>query len=102
MVGDADLQLYQEGYSLTGAPEVVERLWQVAGDMGYGHIFVAEPRHSITDDHIPLQRAGFRAIDVIDFDYPAWHTPDDTLDKVSARSLEIVGQVALGLLRSIR
>ncbi len=101
MVGDADLQIYQEGYSLTGAPEVVEQFWAVAADLGYGHIFVGQPRHSLTDDHVPLQQAGISAIDVIDFDYAAWHTPDDTIDKVSARSLEIVGQVAMGFIRSI-
>ena len=101
MVGDADLQIYQEGYSLTGAPEVVDRFWGVAADLGYGHIFIGQPRHSLTDDHVPLQQAGISAIDVIDFDYAAWHTPDDTIDKVSARSLEIVGQVVLGFINSI-
>ncbi len=54
----------------------------------------------ITDDHTPLIAAGFRAINVIDIDYPSWHTPLDTPDKVSAASLEAVGNVAVGVLRS--
>lgn len=102
MVGDRSLQIYQEGYSLTGAPEVVERVWNVAARMGHDSVFIAASRHSITDDHIPLQEAGIHAIDVIDFDYPYWHTPEDTADKVSARSLQIVGDVALGIIRSFR
>ena len=97
MVGDADLQIFQEGYSLLGAPEVVQLVWEVARDAGHGAVFQGSPRHTLTDDHMSLQRAGIRAIDVVDFDYPHWHTPDDTIDKVSARSLQVVGEVALGL-----
>jgi hypothetical protein len=99
MVGDRDLQIYQEGNSLTAAPEVVELVWKVAAGTGYGRLFPAEPRHTISDDHIPLQQAGFRAIDLIDFDYPHWHTPDDTFDKVSAESLKAVAEVAMAVVR---
>ena len=49
----------------------------------------------ITDDHTPLNRIGIQTIDLIDFDFPAWHTADDTMDKVSAESLAKVGSVAL-------
>src|SRR5436305_3628791 len=49
----------------------------------------------ITDDHTPLNKIGIPVIDFIDFDFPAWHTADDTLDKISAESMEIVGRVAL-------
>jgi Zn-dependent M28 family amino/carboxypeptidase len=49
----------------------------------------------ITDDHTPLNEIGIPVIDLIDFDFPAWHTAEDTLDKISAESLEIVGRVAL-------
>lgn len=48
----------------------------------------------ITDDHTPLNRIGIPTIDLIDFDYPPWHTADDTIDKISAKSLKIVGSVA--------
>jgi hypothetical protein len=99
MVGDADLRLPQEGYSKDGAPEVVDRVWAKARELGLGHIFQSTVRDWVRDDHIPLQRAGIRAIDVIDFDYAAWHTTDDTLDKLSAQSLAIVGSVAVALVR---
>jgi peptidase M28-like protein len=99
LVADKDLQIYQEGNSLVGAPEVVELVWDTAKDLGYGGYFIASPRHTLIDDHIQLQKAGIRAIDVVDFDYPAWHTPDDTIDKVSAASLQIVGDVAVALVR---
>jgi hypothetical protein len=103
MVGDRDLQLYQEGYSASRAPEVVERVWSKARELGYGNVFRRSVLHTVEDDHVPLQEAGVRAIDVIDFDYGPnnayWHTTDDTLDKVSAESLQVVGEVALALVR---
>jgi Zn-dependent M28 family amino/carboxypeptidase len=99
LVADKDLQLYQEGNSLIGAPEVVELVWDTAKDLGHGGYFIASPRHTLIDDHLELQKAGIRAIDVVDFDYPAWHTPDDTIDKVSAASLQVVGDVAIALVR---
>lgn len=97
MVGDRDLQIYQEGNSLLGAPEVVSLVWEVARKAGHGNLFIPALRHTLTDDHISLQEKGVRAIDVVDFDYPYWHTPDDTPDKVSAQSLQAVGEVALAL-----
>jgi hypothetical protein len=60
---------------------------------------VATPKHTLIDDHLELQKAGIRAIDVVDFDYPSWHTKDDTMDKVSAASLQIVGDLAVALVR---
>jgi hypothetical protein len=102
MVGDAMLRIPKEGYSLTGAPDVVEMVWATARRMGYETTFIDEAGGATTDDHIPLQEAGFKAIDIIDFDYPHWHTPDDTFDKVSARSLKIVGDVAMAVVREAR
>jgi peptidase M28-like protein len=99
LIADKDLQIYQEGNSLVGAPEVVELVWDTAKDLGYAGYFISSPRHTLIDDHLELQKAGVRAIDVVDFDYPAWHTPDDTLDKVSAASLQVVGDVAMALIR---
>ncbi len=55
----------------------------------------------ILDDHTPLNEIGIPTIDVIDFDYPAWHTPEDTMDKLSAESLQIVGAVALHYLSEV-
>ncbi len=99
MVGGINLRLAQEGYSRDGAPEVVDRVWRTARDAGFGNIFRSEVGTWVTDDHIPLQRAGIRAIDVIGWPYDHHHTTEDTLDKVSARSLAIVGSVALALVR---
>jgi Zn-dependent M28 family amino/carboxypeptidase len=99
LIGDKDLQIYQEGNSLVGAPEVVELVWDTAKDLGYGGYFIASPKHTLIDDHLELQKAGIRAIDVVDFDYPAWHTQYDTIDKVSPASLQVVGDVALALVR---
>jgi hypothetical protein len=103
MVGDADLRLYPEANSVAGAPEVVNRVWETARSLGYDDVFRTDGQTSATDDHIPLLEAGVRAIDVIDFAYGApdrnvyWHTLQDTPDKVSARSLKIVGDVAVKL-----
>ena len=99
LVADKDLQIYQEGNSLVGAPEVVDLVWSTAKDRGYAGTFIGTPKHTLIDDHLELQKVGIRAIDVVDFDYPYWHTKDDTIDKVSAASLGIVGDVAVALIR---
>ncbi|MGH7560866.1 MAG: M28 family peptidase [Gemmatimonadales bacterium] len=103
MVGDRSLRIQKEGNSLTAAPQIVERVWSLARRMGYDSVFVDEAGIALTDDHLPLQQAGIPAIDVIDFDFGLnnswWHTPEDTIDKVSARSLKIVGDVMMGLVR---
>ena len=99
LVGDKDLQIFEEGNSVVGAPEVVDLVWDTAKDLGYAGTFVPNPKHTLIDDHLELQKVGIRAIDVVDFDYPYWHTPEDTIDKVSAQSLQIVGDVAVALVR---
>lgn len=103
MVGDRDLRFPKEGNSVIGAPDVVERVWSTAAELGHGDVFVPEVGPAIVDDHVPLLEAGVRAIDVIDFQYGGpdnrwWHTPEDTIDKVSAESLGIVGNVMLAVL----
>ncbi len=104
MIGDRDLHLPYEQNSQAFAPEVVDRVWRTAEALGYGTIFVRQPGPSLTDDHVALQRAGIHAIDVVDFVYGPnngyWHTTDDTIDKVSANSLQIVGDVAMALVRT--
>ena len=97
MIGDKDLRIPYEMNSFQQAPEVVSRVWQTAADLGYGDVFVQESGGAITDDHMPLLNAGMRVIDVIDLDYPPHHTPQDTMDKISAKSLAIVGDVAAAL-----
>ena len=90
MVGDADQQLYYEGNS---DPELRAELWRIAAELGYGGQFIPEERHTVVDDHLPFARAGIPAVDIIDFDYPYWHTVEDTVDKASPESLARVGRV---------
>jgi Zn-dependent M28 family amino/carboxypeptidase len=114
MIGDADLQIYQEANSVQYAPEVVQKVWQTAADLGYSNYFLAQPGIQVTDDHRPLQNKGLRVIDVLDIQYgplPAvhdastpsspnyHHTTMDTIDKLSARSLQVVGDVAVTLVK---
>jgi Zn-dependent M28 family amino/carboxypeptidase len=97
MIGDKDLRIPYEMNSFQQAPEVVSRVWQTAADLGYGDVFVQESGGLITDDHIPLLNVGIPVIDVIDLTYPPHHTPYDTMDKISAKSLATVGDVATAL-----
>ncbi len=99
MIGDADLQIYQEINSVNAAPEIVQRVWGKAKELGYESSFIPQAKVPITDDHIPLIKAGLRVVDVIDIDYDYHHKISDTIDKVSAKSMRIVGDVALALLR---
>jgi hypothetical protein len=97
LVGDADPLFPVEGYSEQFAPEVVRRVWGVARDLGYGGYFPPTVGGAITDDHVPLNRAGIRTIDIIDFNYGPgnsyWHTPEDLPEHTSAETLEMVGEV---------
>lgn len=102
MIGDKDLNIYQEQNSIARAPEVVSRVWKTAADLGYSQYFLPQTGQPIIDDHIPLLEAGLRVIDVIDIDYGPpnnsyHHTLADTMDKISAKSLGIVGDVAAAL-----
>ncbi len=89
MIGDADLNIYLERNS---NPQVASQIWETARKLGLEEYFIPQYKYSILDDHIPFLERGFAAVDIIDFDYPYWHTRNDTLDKVSADSLGIVGQ----------
>ncbi|MEN8097800.1 MAG: M28 family peptidase [Chloroflexota bacterium] len=89
MVGDKDLDIY---YERNSDLELQQQIWEAAADLGYSDVFIPLPRHSILDDHTPFLRKGIQAVDIIDFDYPFYHTTEDTLDKISSLSLEIVGR----------
>lgn len=100
MIGDAELNVPQEMYSAQKAPEVVQRVWAKARELGYEQYFLPDMRtYPITDDHYPLLAAGLRVIDVIDLDYDVHHAMGDDIGRVSARSLQIVGDVAMALVR---
>lgn len=101
MVGDEHPVFEQEAHSLSRAPEVVQRVWTTAQRLGHGAVFTNREGISITDDHVPLLDKGLRVIDVIDLDYPWHHTPEDTADKVSQSTLQLVGDVAITLIRDL-
>ena len=97
MVGDRSLNIRREANS---TPWLTDIVWAAARRLGHGDVFLDEPL-AVEDDHVPFLEAGVPAVDIIDLDYPAWHTPNDTLDKVSARSLQTVGDVLLAALPQI-
>jgi len=91
MIGDKNLDVQPD---LNSTPALRRLVLQAAADLGYGANFPNNPI-TIDDDHMPFIRLGVPAVDVIDFDYPAWHKDEDTMDKLSAKSLEIVGSVVV-------
>jgi hypothetical protein len=99
LVGERGARFRWEQNSLQLAPEVVRRVWDLAEDLGHGEYFEQEVGRAVTDDHVVLNEAGIRTIDIIDFDYPYWHTPEDTPDKVAAATLGAVGDVLLAVIR---
>jgi Zn-dependent M28 family amino/carboxypeptidase len=89
MIGDKNLNIKREEQSTRWLKDII---WDTAHSVGYDKEFPND-EIEISDDHVPYLKAGVSAVDLIDFDYPAWHTAEDTLDKVSPRSLKIVGDV---------
>lgn len=98
LIGDRNLNLRRESNSTRWLTDVV---WSTAKKLGYERYFVDEEYPVGGDDHFPFLKAGVPALDIIDLDYPAWHTPRDDLDAVSARSLQIVGDVVLAALPEV-
>jgi Zn-dependent M28 family amino/carboxypeptidase len=97
MVGDRDLAIRRESRSTRWLTDLV---WASARRLGYGAHFLDE-LEPVEDDHVSFLEAGVPAVDIIDLRYDAWHTAGDTLDKVSARSLQVVGDVVLDALPAI-
>lgn len=89
MVGDAEQDIYMDSNS---SPQLSAEIWSVAAQLGYVRYFIPVPRYAMLDDHTPFAQAGIPAVDIIDFNYPYWHTTADTADKVSPASLERVGR----------
>lgn len=88
MIGDADLNIYMEKNS---DKTLRSEIWNTAAGLGYQKNFIPVEKYSMEDDHTPFLEAGIPAVDLIDFDYPYWHTTQDTPDKVSGQSLKAVG-----------
>jgi Zn-dependent M28 family amino/carboxypeptidase len=97
MIGDKDLDIMQEYNSSASLRKLV---WNTATRMGYGKYFL-DRGGPTEDDHMPFVEAGVNALDLIDFDKSYWHSPDDTLDKLSAHSFEVVGNVLLEVLKEL-
>jgi glutaminyl-peptide cyclotransferase len=97
MIGDRDLKIRRDSNS---TPWLVDIIWGVAAKLGHAATFSSELT-TVEDDHVPFLRAGVPAVDVIDLENPTWHTPQDTLDFVSARSLQTVGDVIVAALPDI-
>jgi hypothetical protein len=101
MIGDADLQIYQERNSMLweDTRPLVEQIWSTAARLGVRE-FVAVKKHEVSDDHLQLHNlARIPTCDIIDFDYPFWHTREDTPERCSALSLAKVGWVIREWLR---
>jgi glutaminyl-peptide cyclotransferase len=95
MVGDANLNIFQEKNSNQA---ITNGIWSTAKELGYSSNFIPNQKFAMLDDHTPFLEAGIKAVDIIDFDYPYWHTTQDTPDKVSAQSLQAVGGTILAWL----
>lgn len=102
MIGDESPVFGIEANSQEKAPEVVDRIWRTAEEIGLGNIFRRTSIGGIEDDHVWLNQAGIRTADIIDFDYgPAngyWHTSQDVLEHTSPKGLDAVGRVLLELI----
>jgi len=92
MIGDADLNVYLEGNS---DPGLAGQIWDTAARLGYERYIIPQRKYTMLDDHLPFRQLGAPAVDLIDFDYPYWHTTADTADKVSPHSLQVIGDTLL-------
>ena len=99
MMGYTKLELGRDTMSSRWLQDII---WQTGRDLGYAKIFVDRPEGVGGDDHEPFLRAGIDAVDIIQLnDYSYWHTPEDTIDKVSAQSMKVVGDTVLASLPKI-
>jgi Zn-dependent M28 family amino/carboxypeptidase len=97
MIGDRDLAIRRDPQS---TPWLTDIVWSAARRLRHDAHFRSDPL-AVEDDHVPFLRVGVPATLLIDMDYPPWHTAEDTLDKVSAESLKVVGEVLLDALPAI-
>lgn len=102
MIGDANLNLL---YDLNSTAWLRDLAWSTAARLGYAAQFSRNQATAIEDDHVPFLQAGVPSLDLIDYDYGPgnayWHTDRDTMDKLSPRSFEIIGQVVLETIQAL-
>ncbi len=101
MTGDKNLDIVYEMNSVASLRKIV---WDAAAVIGYSAFFDKQPS-AIEDDHLPFLEAGVRSLDLIDFNYGPnnayWHTPQDTMDKLSAHSFEVIGNVLMRVIPTL-
>ena len=97
MIGDKDLEIPIEQYSWFANREYTDSIWKRAIELGLAP-FQRRIGPAIMDDHVPLIEVGIPMVNIIDFDYPYWHTLEDTVDKCSPKSLEIVGKLVVNII----
>jgi glutaminyl-peptide cyclotransferase len=101
MIGDADLDILKDTFS---TPWLSDLVYKAANDLGYQSHFY-KWKNGIDDDHLPFSKVGIPVVDIIDFDYGYnnvfWHTPQDTVDKLSPQSLAITTDVVLETIRLV-
>ncbi len=97
MIGDKDLSIPIERYSWEANREFTELIWNRAASLGL-EPFQQRLGAAILDDHVPLIRVGIPMVNIIDFTYPYWHTVEDTVDKCSPKSLEVVATLVLSII----
>jgi glutaminyl-peptide cyclotransferase len=108
LVGDRKAEFRKEGYSMHYAPNVVNFVWSVARDLNLSTFKQTGPFDSVQDDHLPLNEAGIKTIDIIDMDLVGhkspdpdrkyWHTQNDTMKNISAKTLDEVGTLLLTII----
>ncbi len=96
MIGDRNLTIRRESNSTRWLTDIV---WATAHKLGHRQFMDEET--TVEDDHIPFVKAGVPSLDIIDLDYPQWHTPQDTIDAIAARSIQVVGDVVVAALPQI-
>jgi len=105
MVGAKSPRFRKEGYSMANAPNIVNKVWKLAAEMGHGNYFTDEKGGAITDDHrMVMEFAKFPMIDIINMPHDSdpvfvkhWHTTNDNMDNINKRTLGAVGQVMLAV-----
>ena len=99
MIGDKDLQIFKEAYSMKGSGGFLDKIYAIAEKQKVKS-FISKAKYTIFDDHYPFYKIGIPATLLIDFDYPYWHTQEDTLDKCSPESMLSVFSVMVETIRN--
>lgn len=105
MVGGIDAKFHREYFSQKDAPHIVDKVWSIANRSGYGDRFVNIDGGAVVDDHVPVNKAGIPAIDIIESKNsvtktfsPTWHTMDDDMDNIDRATLKAVGQTVMNVI----